>query len=127
MPQARDCRGALSFVQNGDDTLPFDVRRVFWIYNVPERQHRGCHAHRTCSEMLLALHGAVDVKIQTATECVTYHLDNPRTGLFIEPMCWCELMNFSGDAVCLCLSDQDYDEDGYVNDFEEWKREVQGK
>ena len=104
--------------------LPFDVKRVFWIYNVPEKQHRGCHAHRTCSEVLFAVHGAVDVTLQTSSGRHTYHLDSPAKGLYIEPMCWCELKNFSEDAVCLCLSDQEYDEAGYIHDFEEWKRKI---
>lgn len=124
LPEARDCRGTLSVVENGGEGLPFDIKRVFWIYNVPQGQQRGFHAHRTCSEMLFALQGAVDVEIETAEGTQRYHLDNPRTGLYIEPMSWCKLSGFTSDAICLCLSDEAYDENGYINDYEQWKTET---
>lgn len=124
IPEAKDCRGTLSVVQNGSEGLPFDIKRVFWIYNVPQAQKRGYHAHRTCSELLFALQGSVDVEIETPGGKQIYHLDSPRTGLYIEPMCWCKLFNFTSDAICLCLSDQPYDESGYINDYDQWKSEI---
>lgn len=124
LPAFRDCRGSLCYVQDGDEQLPFAVKRVFWIYGVPPGQRRGFHAHRTCSELLFALHGSVDVEVRTALTVETYHLSDPRTGLVIPPMCWCSLSDFAADSVCLCLSDGHYDEQGYINDLQEWEREA---
>lgn len=122
-PQFRDKRGCLSFVENGKlqiDAQPFEIERAFWIYDVPEGAERGGHAHRTCCEILMAVHGSFDVELTTGNETITAHLDNPHVGLIIRPMVWCRLFNFSSDFVGLCLASQGYQPDGYIHSFDEF-------
>jgi len=121
LPRAKDARGTLSFY---DGISPFVVKRVFWITNVPDMQERGYHAHRFCSELVVAVSGSFSVELTDRDGQVTYSLDTPECGLFIPPMCWCRLYDFSENAVLLCLADSTYSPEGYVNDFEEFRKEV---
>lgn len=116
VPQIRDARGALSFVQDAD----FHFERAFWIYDVPAGAERGGHAHRTCTELLLAVHGSFDLELHDGTRCVTLHLSEPNQAVLIRPMVWCRLFNFSSDFVGLCLASQDYLPEGYINSFDEF-------
>lgn len=117
IPQIRDSRGALSFLQTDD----LEFKRVFWIYNVPQGAERGGHAHRTCSELLLAAHGSFDLELNDGSKTVCIHLDRPDKAVLIRPMVWCRLFNFSSDFVGLCLASQEYLPDGYINSFEEFQ------
>lgn len=114
--QNTDSRGSLTVVQHED----FDFERVFWIHNVPVGAERGGHAHRTCAELLVAVHGSFDLDLHDGTRSVSLHLDNPNRGVLIRPMVWCRLHNFSSDFVGLCLASQNYNPEGYVNSFEEF-------
>lgn len=111
-----DSRGVLTFTDN--TRLPFPIRRVFWIYAIGKGQTRGGHAHRTCAEILIAVSGSFSVQVFCGTASHKFELTNPREGLLIPPMAWCELTDFTPDAVCLCLASRDYEPDGYINDFE---------
>lgn len=119
---SRDARGVLYYYEG---TAPFGVRRVFWVTDVPPGQERGHHAHRTCTELVVAVCGSFAVELTDSEGVRTIVLDNPGTGLLIPPMCWCRLYEFSADAVLLCLADSPYSREGYINDFEAFKREVQ--
>lgn len=116
----RDSRGALSFVQKSD----YDFSRAFWIYDVPEDAERGGHAHRTCEELLLAVHGSFDVELYDGENKQTYHLDAPNKALVIKPMVWCRLFNFSNGFVGLCLASQEYQPEGYINTIEDFDNAV---
>lgn len=116
LKQHSDARGSLTVVQNED----FKFERVFWIYNVPHGTERGGHAHRTCAELLVAVHGSFDLELHDGTRSITVHLDNPSQAVLIRPMVWCRLCNFSSDFVGLCLASQLYNPEGYVNSFEEF-------
>lgn len=113
-----DPRGSLTVVQHED----FCFERVFWIYNVPQGSERGGHAHRSCAELLIALHGSFDLDLHDGKQSITVHLDNPSRGVIIRPMVWCRLYNFSPDFVGLCLASQPYKPEGYINSFEEFCR-----
>lgn len=117
-----DSRGNLSVLSlNNAASLPFKVDRVFWLTNVPVTAQRGKHAHRTCWEILLPVHGEFKVKVDDGKghNCI-FKLDNPNKGLLIPPLVWCELYDFAYDAVCLCLASGDYDKEGYVSDFSQF-------
>lgn len=119
-----DERGSLTIcLSNYQDKLPFQIGRVFWITNVPKLAVRGCHAHRRCYEALVPIHGSFKVRlddgVHLSQEVV---LDRSDKGILIPPMLWCELYDFSEDAVCLCIASGDYDKEGYVNDYEEFKQ-----
>lgn len=131
LPQHRDARGALTFVQNGsmmlcasgvDDAVPvgFDFERAFWIYDVPTGAERGGHAHRTCAELLVAVHGSFDLELNDGQDVTTIHLDRPDKAVLIRPMVWCRLYNFSTDFVGLCLASQEYLPQGYINSYDEF-------
>lgn len=115
LPEIRDSRGALSVIER-DENYAFE--RVFWIYDVPEGSERGGHAHRSCAELLFAVHGSFDVELCNGRERKTFHLDSPSTGLIIRPMVWCRLFNFSADFVGLCMASQKYLPEGYINDWQ---------
>ncbi len=123
-PKFKDERGELA-VADLEHDIPFDVKRSFWIYNVKQNQIRGKHAHRTCSEVLVALHGSFKVKVSyNGLDFTEYILDEPTKGLLIEPMVWCELYDFTNEAVCLCLASEKYDSSKYVHSLEEFSQEV---
>lgn len=121
LPSAADARGNLAVYSNDGD-VPFRAERVFWITGVPPRQVRGLHAHRTCSEVLVAVSGSVTVELTDRSGTETYVLRSPREALLVPPMCWCRIYDFSTGAVLLCMADQPYDEAGYINDFEAFGR-----
>lgn len=118
----RDERGTLSVAQSsGKNKLPFAVQRVFWITEVPVNGHRGKHAHQSCWEVLVAVHGEFKVRITDGKERnEVFLLNNSHEGLLIPPMMWCELYDFTSDAVCLCMASGNYDKDGYVSDYQEF-------
>ena len=118
-----DERGTLSVSNLSDgEALPFEVGRVFWITNVPEGQKRGNHAHRTCHEALVCLQGSFKVKVDNGNGVSFVQiLDSPQKGLYIPPMVWCELYDFTPDAVCLCLASGPYDKEGYLATLEAWQ------
>lgn len=121
-----DDRGTLTITSALEKSqLPFTVQRVFWITNVPAGKCRGMHAHKTCWEALVAVNGQFTVKLDDGkgfTQIVT--LSNPQQGLLIPPMMWCKLYDFSADAVCLCMASGSYDKEGYILDFESFKKQV---
>ncbi|MDO4210360.1 MAG: FdtA/QdtA family cupin domain-containing protein [Bacteroidales bacterium] len=117
LPQRTDERGSLSFVEAKD----FDFQRAFWIYDVPEGSERGGHAHRTCTEMLMAVHGSFEVELYDGHRRINVVLDNPRRAVMIRPMVWCRLYGFSADFVGLCLASHPYQPEGYVNTIEEFE------
>lgn len=119
LPTKTDERGSLSIVQD-----EFQMQRAFWIYDVPEGSQRGGHAHRTCAELLVAVHGSLDVELRHGNEVINVHLDSPAQGLLIRPMVWCRLYNFSDNFVGVCLASQPYQAEGYINDLQQFINET---
>lgn len=117
-PKKNDERGSLSFVETKD----FTFERAFWIYDVPENAERGGHAHRTCAELLVAVHGSFDLELNDGQNAINVHVDDPAKGVIIRPMVWCRLYNFTEGAVALCLASQEYIPEGYINSFEEFTK-----
>ena len=117
---AIDKRGQLCFTENAE--LPFKIERVFWISNIPKGESRGCHAHRICAEIVFPAQGSFDMFVSDNEGERTYKMADPSIGIYIGPNVWCELKNFSQDAVCVVLASHRYMTEGYVNDYEEFKR-----
>ena len=105
--------------------LPFEVQRVFWITDVPQGSTRGAHAHRTCSEALVALNGAFKVRIDNGQTSWVKTLSSPSQGIVIPPLVWCELYDFTPGSVCLCLASGEYDEGGYLRTYDEFQAFVE--
>jgi len=114
-----DPRGNLTVAEQQSE-VPFDVKRVYWIYDVPGGESRGGHAHRHCREMIVALSGSFDVTLDDGTERHTYHLNHPWQGLLVETGIWRTLDDFSSGAVCLVLASDAFDEDDYIRDYDDY-------
>lgn len=119
-PKICDSRGNLSFIQNRQH-LPFDIARTYWIYDVPGGERRDGHAFRTQHEVIVALSGSFDVVINNGTEEQRFHLSRSYYGLYIPPMTWRELDNFSTNSVALVISSTLYSEKDYIRDFTHYK------
>ena len=122
IPRITDPRGNLSFLQNGS-VIPFDIKRVFWIYDVPGGEGRGCHSHYTTELVIIAASGSFDVRLLDGVEWHTYPLNRPYQGLYVPPGYWHTLDNFSSGSVCLTLASTLYSEEDYIRDFDEYMRE----
>ena len=122
-PKILDARGNLSFIENGDQ-VPFKIKRVYWIYDVPGGVHRGAHAYRENQELVVALSGSFDVVIDDGKEQKSFHLNRSYYGLYLPKYTWRVMENFSTNSLALVLSSTDYDTDDYIFDYEQFKKEV---
>lgn len=119
LPEHTDQRGSLSFAEWKH--LPFEPKRVFWIYDVKEGKTRGGHAHRTCAEVVFAIQGSFDMFVDNGEETEIIRISKANEGIYIGPSVWCELRNFAPGTVCVALASTDYDAKGYINNYEEFK------
>lgn len=117
-----DDRGILCFAE-GDNTIPFEIKRNFWIYGVGQGKVRGGHSHSTCSEAIFPVNGSFDIMVTDGKGSTTVHMNEPSCGILIPAGVWCELKNFSPDAICFVAASQHYDATGYINDFNEYKKQ----
>jgi hypothetical protein len=125
LPRITDARGNLSFVE-GRRHVGFPLRRAYWIYDVPGGEARGGHAHRTLAELLIALSGSFDVRMDDGARTEVVQLNRSYYGLLVPPMTWRRLENFSTNAVCLALASEAFDESGYVRDHAAYLAERRG-
>ncbi len=102
------------------DNIPFDIRRVYWLYDVPAGESRGGHAHKQCREIIIAVSGSFTVTLDNSTEKKTFLLNRPYEGLIIETGVWRTLDDFSSGAVCLVLASQEFDENDYIRHYEDY-------
>ena len=121
LPVISDPRGDLTFVE-GMRHVPFDIRRVYFLYNVPVDSERGGHAHRELEQVVFALSGSFRLKIDDGHEKSEYWLRDPRKGLYINRLIWREMDRFSQGAVCMVLASQPYDPADYYRDYDEFLR-----
>ena len=119
LPKIADPRGNLTFVEGGRH-IPFDIRRVFYLYDVPGGADRGGHALKTCHQLLIAVSGSFDVILDDGVEKKRIHLCRSYYGLHILPGIWREMDNFSTGSVCLVLASENYDAQGYIRDYGEY-------
>lgn len=118
IPKIEDRRGNLSVIEN--DIIPFDIKRVYYLYDVPSDAYRGGHAHKEQYEFLIALSGSFEVVLDDGFEKQKVMLNKPNKGLLIPTMIWRELENFSSGAVCLVLASDVFDEADYIRDYEQF-------
>ena len=116
LPKHMRPNGNLTVVEN-NYSMPFDVERVYYLYDVPAGEERGGHAHKELQQFVIAVSGSFDVIIDDGRERKTVTLNRPSKGLHIRPGIWRELNNFSSGAVCLVLASHHYDEDDYIRDY----------
>jgi dTDP-4-dehydrorhamnose 3,5-epimerase-like enzyme len=120
-----DRKGNLSVVENGK-TLPFDVKRVYYLYDVPGGENRGSHAHRKLEQLIVAASGSFRVTLDDGNVKRSFVLNRPYQGLYVKPGMWRDLEDFSSGAVCLVLASEPYDPNDYIrdyNDFVKYRKE----
>lgn len=118
IPKIEDNRGNISVIEH--DVLPFEMKRVYYLYDVPSAAKRGGHSHKTQKEFLIALSGSFDVVLNDGKEKRTITLNKPFEGLLINQGIWRELNNFSSGSVCLVIASAVFDEDDYIRDFDQF-------
>lgn len=121
LPKVVNNAGNLTSLNNGIE-IPFEIKRVFYIFDIPAGESRGGHAHKNLHQFIIAVSGAFEVLIDDGEERRTIRLDRPYMGLHKIPGIWSELLNFSSGAVCLVLASEYYDENDYIRNPEEFIR-----
>lgn len=124
LPRINDPRGNLTFVEAGRH-IPFDIRRVYYLYDVPGGAERGGHAHKALHQLIIAMSGSFDIHLDDGRAKKTVHMNRSYFGLYICPMIWRELDNFSSGAVCMVLASNYYDEFDYYRDYGEFVADAQ--
>lgn len=119
IPKIKDRRGNLSVVEG--DTIPFESKRVYYLYDVPSGSKRGGHCHIKQQEFLIALSGSFDVVLKDGKSKKVMTLNKPNVGLLIVDGIWRELENFSSGAVCVVIASAEFDETDYIRDYKEFK------
>ena len=120
-----DRKGNLSVVGNGID-VPFDVNRVYYLYDVPGGESRGGHAHKALRQLIVAASGSFSVTLDDGTNKQTFVLNRPCQGLYVVPGIWRTLDDFSSGAVCLVLASETYDETDYIRDYKDFLKNKNG-
>jgi len=123
LPKILDARGNLSFIE-GQRHVPFEIKRVFYLYDVPGGETRAGHALKTCHQFLVAISGAFDVIVDNGMTRSRHHLNRSYFGLYLPPLIWREIDNFSSGSVCLALASECYDEAGYLRTYADYRQAV---
>lgn len=124
LPKIADPRGNLTFIE-AQRHVPFEIRRVFYLYDVPGGAERGGHANKEQHQFIIAMSGSFDVVLDDGKEKKRYHLNRSYYGLYVCPMIWRELDNFSSGSVCLVLASNLYDPLDYYRDYQEYLMAIQ--
>jgi hypothetical protein len=119
LPKIADPRGNLTFIEGGDH-IPFDIQRVYYLFDVPGGAERGGHAHKGLHQLIIAMSGSFDVVLDDGKNKKRVHLARSYYGLYVCPMIWRELDNFSSGSVCMVLASNKYDEEDYYRNYEDF-------
>ena len=123
LPRVSDPRGNLTFAEE-QQLVPFDIKRAYWVYDVPAGESRGGHAHKRLQQLVIAVNGSFTVTLDNGYERRSVLLNHPWQGLVIDVNTWRSLDDFSSGAVCLVLASEHYDEDDYIYDYEEFLKYI---
>lgn len=119
LPKIYNPEGSLTPIENSKE-IPFDVKRIFYLYDVPGGESRGAHAHKSCHQFLIAASGAFEVLLDDGLTKRVVQLNRPYIGLYIPPGIWASEINFSSGSICLVLASHHYDENDYIRDYNEY-------
>jgi hypothetical protein len=119
LPKINDPRGNLTFIENSIH-IPFDIRRVYYLYDIPGGSDRGSHAHKNLHQFVVAMSGSFDIELDDGMNIKRFHLNRSYYGLYICPMMWRFMDNFSSGAVCMVLASESYSEEDYIRSYEEF-------
>jgi dTDP-4-dehydrorhamnose 3,5-epimerase-like enzyme len=126
LPKIHDPRGNLSFIESGHH-IPFEIQRVYYLYDVPGGATRAGHGHRKLQQLIIAMSGSFDVVVDDGENKYRYHLNRSYLGLYMPPMMWREIDNFSSGAVCMVLASEHYDESDYFRRYEDFLKAAKGE
>jgi hypothetical protein len=126
LPKIHEPRGNLTFIEGGVH-VPFDIQRVYYLYDVPGGSERGGHAHKQLHQFIVAMSGSFDIVLDDGQNKKRVHLNRSYNGLYVCPMIWRELDNFSSGSVCMVLASTKYEEADYFREYAEFMRERWGK
>jgi len=126
MPRVEDPRGNLTFIE-GNKHIPFDIKRVYYTYDVPGGSERGSHAHKNLRQLIVAMSGSFDVVLDDGFNKHRFHLNRSYYGLYVSPMMWRTIDNFSSGSVCMVLASELYDENDYFRNYSEFMSAVKNK
>jgi dTDP-4-dehydrorhamnose 3,5-epimerase-like enzyme len=118
-PKISDHRGNMSFVE-GKKHIPFDIKRIYYLYDVPKEAQRGAHGHKTLEQIIIAISGSFDFTLDDGYHRKIFSLKKPWQGLYVPPMMWRELDSFSSGSVCLVLASDFYKEEDYYRNYKEF-------
>jgi dTDP-4-dehydrorhamnose 3,5-epimerase-like enzyme len=117
LPKVEDARGNLTFIEENRH-IPFEIKRVYYLYDVPGGETRGGHAHKQLQQFIIAASGSFDVVLDDGSSRERYHLNRSYYGLYIPPMTWREIDNFSSGSVCLVLASEYFSEPDYIREYD---------
>lgn len=123
LPRIEDPRGNLTFIEQGNH-IPFEIKRVYYTYDVPGGSERGSHAHKNLHQLIVAMSGSFDVVLDDGINKHRFHLNRSYCGLYVPPMMWRLIDNFSSGSVCMVLASELYDENDYYRNYEEFLKDV---
>lgn len=118
--------GSLAFIEGNRD-VPFEVKRVYFLYDVPAGAVRGSHAHKSLSQLFIAASGSFDVHLDDGYNKASYHLNRPFYGLYVPPLLWRTLDNFSSGSVCIVMASEYYEEGDYIRDYHDFRHSLAAK
>jgi dTDP-4-dehydrorhamnose 3,5-epimerase-like enzyme len=123
LPRVHDPRGNLTFIEGGRH-LPFEIKRVYYLYDVPGGSTRAGHGHKTLQQLVIAMSGSFDIELDDGRVKRRFHLNRSHYGLYIGPMIWRDIDNFSSGSVCMVLASDYYDESDYFREYEDFMKAV---
>ncbi len=126
LPQIKNRAGNITPVHNRIE-VPFDIKRIFYLYDVPGGESRGAHAHKNCHQFLVASSGSFEVLLDDGKQRHTVQLNRPYWGLHIPPLVWASEINFSSGSICLALASEVYDESDYIRDYKNYLKIINDK
>jgi hypothetical protein len=126
LPRINDPRGNLTFIE-GERHIPFELRRVFYLYDVPGGASRAGHALKRCQQFIIAASGSFDVVLDDGAEKRRYQLNRSYYGLYVPPLVWREIDNFSSNSICVVLASEPFDEADYYRDYDDFLTAVKSK
>lgn len=126
LPRINDPRGNLTFVES-QNHIPFDIKRVYYLYDVPGGAVRAGHGHKALHQLLIAMSGSFDIHLDDGVSKKTIHMNRSYYGLYICPMIWREIDNFSSGAVCMVLASEFYDEQDYFRNYDDFLNATQNE
>ena len=119
LPKIQNRSGNITAIENNLD-IPFEVKRIFYLYDIPGGESRGAHAHKQCQQFLVAASGSFEVQLDDGIEKKTVMLNQPYKGLYVPPGIWASEINFSSGAICLVMTSDKFDENDYIRDYQDF-------